>query len=77
RERVNELGRLVSELPLPNYTLLRALISHLLRVVSNASINKMTASNVGIVFSPTLNLPAGLFHLLMAEFDYVFFVTDD
>ncbi|KAI9230342.1 MAG: hypothetical protein DHS80DRAFT_28955 [Piptocephalis tieghemiana] len=77
RERVNELGRLVSELPLPNYTLLRALISHLLRVVSNSSVNKMTASNVGIVFSPTLNLPAGLFHLLMAEFDYVFFVTDD
>ncbi|ORX66301.1 Rho GTPase activation protein, partial [Linderina pennispora] len=54
RDRVMELGRLVSLLPLANYTLLRALTAHLIRVVLKAPINKMTLRNIGIVFSPSL-----------------------
>ncbi|CAJ0911001.1 1829_t:CDS:2, partial [Entrophospora sp. SA101] len=54
KDRINELGRLVSALPLSNYTLLRTLTGHLIRIVQNAQINKMTARNIGIVFSPTL-----------------------
>ncbi|CAG8556213.1 10285_t:CDS:2 [Cetraspora pellucida] len=72
RDRINELGRLVSSLPLANYTLLRALTGHLIRVVQNSEINKMTVRNIGIVFSPTLGIPAGVFSLFMAEFDYIF-----
>ncbi|CAG8768616.1 6323_t:CDS:2, partial [Gigaspora rosea] len=46
RDRINELGRLVSALPLFNYTLLRALTDHLIRIVQNSKINKMTVSSV-------------------------------
>ncbi|KAI8057229.1 hypothetical protein BDF22DRAFT_653255 [Syncephalis plumigaleata] len=77
RIRVNELGKLVSQLPLANYTLLRTLIAHLIRIVRKSDINKMTIRNVGIVFSPTLNIPAGVFALFMAQFDYIFFVDAD
>jgi hypothetical protein len=75
--RVNELGRLVSELPVANYTLLRALVSHLIRVIGKCDVNKMTLRNIGIVFAPTLGIPAGVFNLMVADFEYVFFVTDD
>ncbi|CAG8755379.1 398_t:CDS:2, partial [Racocetra persica] len=77
RDRINELGRLVSSLPLANYTLLRALTGHLIRIVQNSEINKMTVRNIGIVFSPTLGIPAGVFSLFMAEFDYIFFTDSD
>ncbi|KAJ2793712.1 Rho GTPase activating protein, partial [Coemansia guatemalensis] len=56
-DRVHELGRLVSELPLANYTLLRALTAHLIRIVQKASTNRMTLRNIGIVFSPSLGIP--------------------
>jgi RalA-binding protein 1 len=77
RDRVNELGRLVSMLPIPNYTLLRALTAHLIRVVQNSDVNKMTMRNVGIVFSPTLGIPAGIFNLFLSEFDYIFWTSDN
>lgn len=75
RERINELGRLVSMLPLQNYTLLRTLSAHLIRVVQNAGVNKMTMRNIGIVFSATLGIPAGIFSLLLTEFDYIFWTN--
>ncbi|KAI9248135.1 hypothetical protein EDC94DRAFT_625220 [Helicostylum pulchrum] len=77
KDRVNELGRLVSVLPLPNYTLLRALTAHLIRVVQHSDINKMTMRNVSIVFSPTLGIPATIFNLFMSEFEYIFWTTED
>ncbi|CAI2179988.1 13156_t:CDS:2, partial [Funneliformis geosporum] len=77
RDRINELGRLVSALPLSNYTLLRTLTGHLIRIVQNSDINKMTVRNIGIVFSPTLGIPAGVFSLFMAEFDYIFFTDSN
>ncbi|KAI9323657.1 hypothetical protein BX666DRAFT_1889043 [Dichotomocladium elegans] len=77
KDRVNELGRLVSQLPLANYTLLRALTAHLIRVVQHSDINKMTMRNVSIVFSPTLGIPAMIFNLFMSEFEYVFWTTED
>ncbi|KAJ1959664.1 Rho GTPase activating protein, partial [Dipsacomyces acuminosporus] len=76
RDRIDELGRLVSLLPLANYTLLRALTAHLIRVVQKASLNKMTLRNIGIVFSPSLGIPVGVFSLLMVEFEYIFWVND-
>ncbi|KAI0225191.1 Rho GTPase activating protein [Massospora cicadina] len=57
--RVNELGRLVCALPLPNYTLLRTLTAHLIRIIERSDVNKMTLRNIGIVFVPTLAVPAG------------------
>lgn len=55
-----------------NYSLLRALTAHLILIVQNANINKMTMRNVGIVFSPTLGIPAGVFSLMLGEFKRVF-----
>ncbi|KAJ2160373.1 Rho GTPase activating protein [Coemansia sp. RSA 552] len=75
-DRVYELGRLVSDLPLANYTLLRALTAHLIRIVQKASTNRMTLRNIGIVFSPSLGIPVGVFSLLMVEFEYIFWVND-
>jgi RalA-binding protein 1 len=68
---------LVAKLPFENYSLLRALTSHLIIVVDNAAINKMTVRNVGIVFSPTLGIPAGVFSLMLTEFNKVFGVESD
>jgi RalA-binding protein 1 len=44
----------------------------LILIVQNATINKMTMRNVGIVFSPTLGIPAGVFSLMLGEFNRVF-----
>lgn len=71
-ERINELAHLVSQLPVANYSLLRAMTSHLILIVQNSGINKMTMRNVGIVFSPTLGIPAGILSLMLGEFDRVF-----
>ncbi|KAF9109161.1 hypothetical protein BGX27_007939 [Mortierella sp. AM989] len=75
-DRVDELTRLVATLPEANYTILRALTAHLIEIVDNADVNKMTARNVGIVFSPTLGIPAGVFALLMSDFDQIFHTED-
>jgi len=72
QERIRELSQLIAALPLPNYSLLRALTAHLILIVQNASVNKMTMRNVGIVFSPTLGIPAGVFSLMLGEFNRVF-----
>lgn len=77
QERITELSYLIAILPVANYSLLRALTAHLISVVQNANINKMTMRNVGIVFSPTLGIPAGVFSLMLAEFNRVFNVDDD
>jgi RhoGAP domain len=71
-DRITEISRLVARLPLTNYTLLRALVAHLIRVVQHCSVNKMTVRNISIVFSPTLNIPAGVFMLMLAEYGIVF-----
>ena len=70
--RVAELSRLVSDLPPPSYALLRALTAHLILIVRNAASNKMNLRNIGIVFSPTLGIPAGIFSDLVSHFGAIF-----
>lgn len=77
QERIDDLAQLISQLPLANYSLLRALTAHLIRIVQNANENKMTMRNVGIVFSPTLGIPAGVFSLMLGEFNRVFNVDPE
>ncbi|XP_060940980.1 rho GTPase-activating protein 29-like [Limanda limanda] len=48
---------LLRQLPAANYRTLRFLIAHLSRVNEQAEENKMTASNLGIIFGPTLVKP--------------------
>jgi RalA-binding protein 1 len=67
KDKVNELGSLIGQLPVANYSLLRFLSAHLINVVKNEKVNKMSLRNIGIVFSPTLNIPAPLFSLMLME----------
>ncbi|KAI6120779.1 hypothetical protein EDD16DRAFT_1474441 [Pisolithus croceorrhizus] len=76
QERIRELSFLIASLPIANYSLLRALTAHLILIVQNSAFNKMTMRNVGIVFSPTLGIPAGVFSLMLGEFNRVFNVDE-
>lgn len=58
RDKVKEITRLVSLLPVANYSALRFLAAHLVNIVKQEATNKMSIRNMGIVFSPTLAIPA-------------------
>lgn len=66
------LAELVDRLPQANAALLKYLISFLIKIINNASVNKMTVRNVGIVFSPTLNIPAPIFAAFLQNFEPIF-----
>lgn len=76
-EKIAALGELVQLLPQANGTLLRYLIAFLIKIIRNADTNKMTVRNVGIVFSPTLNIPAPVFALLLQNYDGVFGIAPE
>jgi len=52
--RRDSLHAIINSLPDPNYATLRALTLHLNRVTEAAASNRMNASNLAIVFGPTL-----------------------
>jgi len=52
--RRDSIHALVNALPDPNYATLRVLALHLHRVAQHSARNKMTNSNLAIVFAPTL-----------------------
>ncbi|XP_053197095.1 rho GTPase-activating protein 22 [Scomber japonicus] len=56
-EGVQELGRQVSTLPLPNYNLLKYICKFLDEVQSHCSENKMSVQNLATVFGPNILRP--------------------
>ncbi|TPX16461.1 uncharacterized protein E0L32_003755 [Thyridium curvatum] len=72
REKLAALNELAQRLPLPNATLLKYLISFLIKIINNSDKNKMTVRNVGIVFSPTLNIPAPVFAMFLQNYEAIF-----
>jgi len=48
------IHRLVQQLPSPNQRMLEVLLSHLSKVAGKSDTNKMTVSNLGVCFGPTL-----------------------
>ncbi|KAI5857874.1 hypothetical protein BZA05DRAFT_415257 [Tricharina praecox] len=76
-QKITALNNLVHSLPPENFALLKALSGHLLRIVDNSDVNKMTIRNVGIVFSPTLNIPAQVFSMFLHEYRYIFFLDGE
>lgn len=58
RAKIKEVTRLVQLLPVANYSALRFLSAHLVNIIKSEHINKMNVKNMGIVFSPTLAVPA-------------------
>ena len=72
QKKVLAFNALVHRLPKPNLSLLRALSLFLIEIVNNSDVNKMTVRNVGIVFAPTLNIPAPVFSMFLTDFDSIF-----
>lgn len=64
RKKVKEVTRLVQQLPVANYSALRFLSAHLVNITKAEHINKMGVKNMGIVFSPTLAIPASECHVV-------------
>ena len=71
-KKIQSFNVLVHKLPFANFELLRHLSSYLIEVVDNAQSNKMTVRNVGIVFAPTLNIPAPLIAFFLTDFKDIF-----
>lgn len=77
QDKIMALQSLVTRLPLANITLLKYLIAFLIKVINNADRNKMTVRNVGIVFSPTLTIPAPVFALFLQNYQPIFGITPE
>ncbi|KAF5878431.1 uncharacterized protein Bfra_000597 [Botrytis fragariae] len=71
-EKISALNGLVHRLPRANNILLRYLAGFLINIINHSDVNKMTVRNVGIVFSPTLNIPAPVFALFLQQYDGIF-----
>jgi RalA-binding protein 1 len=71
-EKISALNVLVHRLPSANNSLLRNLAGFLINIVNHSDQNKMTVRNVGIVFSPTLNIPAPVFALFLQQYEDIF-----
>ncbi|KAL8854248.1 MAG: hypothetical protein Q9221_000962 [Calogaya cf. arnoldii] len=71
-KKIAAYNMLVHRLPRANWTLIRSLSAFLIGIVNNSDVNKMGVRNVGIVFSPTLNIPAPVFAMFLTEFDAIF-----
>lgn len=70
--KIGAFNVLVHRLPKANFHLLRAVSEYLLEVTDNAGKNKMSVRNMGIVFSPTVNIPTPVFNLFLSEFEAIF-----
>lgn len=71
-KKIQTFNVLVHKLPWANFELLRHLSSFLIEIVENSAVNKMTVRNVGIVFAPTLNIPAPLISFFLTDFMDIF-----
>lgn len=72
QEKMAALHELVKRLPLANITLLKYLIAFLIKIINHSDQNKMTVRNVGIVFSPTLTIPAPVFAMFLQNYEPIF-----
>jgi RalA-binding protein 1 len=71
-KKIQTFNVLVHRLPRVNFELLQAVSSFLIQIIDNAALNKMTVRNVGIVFAPTLNIPAPLISMFLTDFPEIF-----
>ncbi|KAF2876512.1 hypothetical protein BDV95DRAFT_228072 [Massariosphaeria phaeospora] len=72
KKKIQAFNVLVHKLPRTNHELLRSVSCFLIDIIENAAINKMTVRNVGIVFAPTLNIPAPLISFFLTDFPDIF-----
>jgi RalA-binding protein 1 len=72
KEKMAAYAELVERLPQANSALLKYLIAFLIKIIDHSDVNKMTVRNVGIVFSPTLNIPAPVFATFLQNYEAIF-----
>ncbi|PHH93370.1 hypothetical protein CDD83_5924 [Cordyceps sp. RAO-2017] len=71
-EKTAALIQLAKKLPHANAILFKHLFSLLTRIINREHVNKMNARNVGIVFLPTLNIPAPVFSMFLQHYETFF-----
>ncbi|KAF9912467.1 hypothetical protein EC991_010554 [Linnemannia zychae] len=68
RHICHTLRGILIRLPRPNYVVLSYLCHHLSKIASHSDKTKMTVSNLGVVFAPTLSMGSVLFKALLGGF---------
>jgi hypothetical protein len=71
RQSAEELAKIADRLPSANRHVLHWLGCHLRRVSAHADINKMTLSNLGLIFCPTLGISSLLFRMFVQYVDII------
>ena len=71
-KKIQSFNVLVHRLPRVNFELIRHIAMFLIEIIDNAAMNKMTVRNVGIVFAPTLNIPAPLISFFLTDYPDIF-----
>ncbi|GAM89242.1 hypothetical protein ANO11243_072790 [Dothideomycetidae sp. 11243] len=70
--RIDAFNILVNRLPPANRELMDKLTGFLREIVDHENVNKMNVRNVGIVFSPTLNIPGPLITIFVTDYARIF-----
>jgi hypothetical protein len=63
---------ITSKLPIYNFCLLQLLCKHLKSVADNEKENRMSISNLALIFIPTLNIGRALFHCMVEHYTELF-----
>ncbi|KAI8335195.1 Rho GTPase activation protein [Chlamydoabsidia padenii] len=69
---LNTIRSITSRLPTINLNLLKILCQHFRRIADNADENKMSTSNLALIFIPTLGIGRLLFHCMVDHYNQVF-----
>ncbi|PVU92323.1 hypothetical protein BB561_003897 [Smittium simulii] len=72
KEWLGGLSELIHKLPSANFVLLKWLFLHLSRVVYYSSYNKMTLSNLSIIFCTTLRMNGHIFSEMVLNSEFIF-----
>ncbi|KAI7899360.1 Rho GTPase activation protein [Cokeromyces recurvatus] len=71
-ELLRTVRHITSRLPINNFCLLQLLCQHLKRVTDYEQENRMSISNLAVIFIPTLNIGRALFHCLVEHYHDIF-----
>ncbi|GAN09312.1 hypothetical protein MAM1_0258d08837 [Mucor ambiguus] len=71
-ELLKTVKSITSKLPIYNFCLLRLLCKHLKNVADHESENRMSISNLAVIFIPTLNIGRALFHCMVEYYQDLF-----
>ncbi|KAG2199562.1 hypothetical protein INT47_012162 [Mucor saturninus] len=63
---------ITSKLPIYSFCLLQLLSRHLKKVADNQQENRMSVSNLAVIFIPTLNIGRALFHCMVEHYGEIF-----